>query len=113
MKLNHVDGEVTDTDKLPDIQALILEKAEELRVLCCNERIQLLLLVDIKHPEIIEDKKFACVSSFWNIKTKEWDSNPEKEFPMAIDKFFIIVNKFIHTFSKGTLHITRTDDTKE
>ena len=113
MKINHIDGEVTDTDKLSDIQALILEKSEELRVLCCNEKIQMLLLVDIKKSVMVDDKKFACVSSFWNIKTKEWDNNPEKEFPRAYQKFFYIVNEFIRSLSNGRLHISNIEENGE
>ena len=34
MIIKHIDGSEVDTDKLPDIDAQIFEKIEELRVLC-------------------------------------------------------------------------------
>lgn len=48
MKIEHVNGEVTETDKLPDVEAMILEKVNELWLLCDKAERQLFLVVDQK-----------------------------------------------------------------
>jgi hypothetical protein len=43
MEIRHVDGSVSDTDKLPDTTALVMEKVKELLDLCEAHKIPLLL----------------------------------------------------------------------
>ncbi len=42
-------SDVIDTDKLPDIDALVLEKKEELRELCYNAGYRCVLLVEQRY----------------------------------------------------------------
>lgn len=44
---------VIDTDKLPDIDALVLEKKEELRELCYNAGYRCLLLVEQRYNHTV------------------------------------------------------------
>lgn len=45
MILNHTNDSTTDTDKLPDIEAAILEKSKELQKLCSENDRPMLLFV--------------------------------------------------------------------
>ena len=61
MIIKHIDGSEVDTDKLPDIDAQIFEKIEELRVLCETSNRICLLLVDTKGQ--------SKITTFWNLKS--------------------------------------------
>ena len=45
MIINHTDETTTDTDKLPDVEASILEKANELQRICSENNRPLLLFI--------------------------------------------------------------------
>lgn len=59
MKIEHINSEVTDTDKLPDIDAQILELSEQLRQICEANHRPVILLVD--------PSGYSKYSSFWNV----------------------------------------------
>ena len=79
MIIKHVDGTEVDTDKLPDIDAQILEKTEELRKLCESANRIFLLQIDTKGGQRL--------ATFWNYK-----SGNEVNEEMAMISFAKIVN---------------------
>lgn len=102
MIIEHVpigDGkENTDTDKLPDIQALILEKAEELRLLCTNSSRQCVIIVDAVG---YNDKGKA--THFWNLKTNDKDDFTDPIiYAKAFANLFTMINIFVSTMSNGS-----------
>jgi hypothetical protein len=60
MKIEHINHTATDTDKLPDIDAQIIEMAEQLRDLCEKSKRPFVLTVSPAGNE-----KFYA---FWNIQ---------------------------------------------
>jgi hypothetical protein len=101
MKITHTDGKVTETDKLPDVDAMILEKSEEFRNLCLDTKRQFVLLVDYKGGE--NGKSL----SFWNLKMKDTDTENPESMNKAYNNFFDIINNFISGFTKGYLFLGR------
>ena len=99
MIIKHIDGTEVDTDKLPDIDAQILEKTEELRRLCESANRIFLLQIDTKGKQQL--------TSFWNLKS---DSNTNDE--MA-SKSFAKLAKAAHSYfmmcSSGTIGLFPTD----
>jgi hypothetical protein len=79
MIIKHIDGTEVDTDKLPDIDAQIIEKTEELRRLCESSNRIFLLHIDTRG-----NKK---LTSFWNLKN---GSNPNPE--MMNESFRCLAN---------------------
>lgn len=108
MIIEHVPGlsykEKTDTDKLPDVDAMILEKSEELRQLCCDAKRQCVILVDAKGLEN------GSATHFWNMRIKD-DSDPnDKDYVSKIyNNILTMVNTFVITFSRGDLEIHRKE----
>ena len=74
MIIKHIDGTEVDTDKLPDIDAQIFEKTEELRMLC--ESANRLFLLQIATNQ---NQKLA---SFWNFK-----DGPNPDYNMTSRSF--------------------------
>jgi hypothetical protein len=64
---------VTDTNKLSDVEAMILEKAEELRKLCFDTSRQAIIVVDAKGEEN------GGGYQFWNMKLKSPDMKDVKD----------------------------------
>jgi len=99
MKINHSPGskvETTDTNKLPDIDALILEKSEELKQLCSDSRRQCLVIVDAKGAED------GSSYSFWNLQMQNGDPrNNEDDLKYAADNLLICVDKFVKSMTGG------------
>lgn len=90
----------TDTDKLPDIDALIIEKAEELRKLCFNAKRQCLIIADAKGLE-----NGACFS-FFNLQMKEGDmiKNIEDHQRFATN-LIKMIDCFLSDLTKGTWRV--------
>ena len=84
MIIKHTDGVEVDTEKLPDIDALILERAEELRKLCESANRIFLLQIDTRGNQRL--------TSFWNLK-----SGPDIHDAMASESFSKIA-KGIHNY---------------
>jgi hypothetical protein len=87
MKIKHINGEELDTDKLPDIEAMAIEKIEEFRIFCTENKIPFLLFVDIKGTARIGD-----FLSFWNysnrsIEYKEGDKIDIYPMLVCIDSY--------------------------
>ena len=55
MKIKHISGEEVDTDKLPDMEAMVIEKVEEFRLFCLDNKIPFLLFVDPKGTAKVGD----------------------------------------------------------
>ena len=71
MIITHTDGVEVDTDKLPDIDAQILEKTEELRKLCESTNRLFLLHVDVRGNK--------QMTVFWNYKNGPVNEETMKE----------------------------------
>lgn len=98
MKLNHVPfSEVTetDTDKLADVDALIMEKAEELRSLCFSAKRQCFISVDACGME--NGSSFA----FWNLVMKTEDATTETGFVKALNNLLNSLNGSIFKLTNG------------
>jgi hypothetical protein len=70
---NVSDEKITDTDRLSDVEAMILEKAEELRKLCFDTSRQAIIIVDAKGREN------GGGYQFWNLKLKSEELKDVKE----------------------------------
>ncbi len=77
MKINHIDGSVTDTDKLPDLSAELAEKIKEFTDFCCKHKIPFFMRVNDKTI-----KKWTGASNF--------NSSPEDYYSIldSINHFF-------------------------
>jgi hypothetical protein len=99
MKIHHIQGSrnpSTDTNKLPDIEALILEKSEELRKLCNEAKRQCLIVVDAKGKE---DK---TAFSFWNIQMRDGDPlNNQEDHARAFNNLFGCIHQYTMTMTHG------------
>jgi len=107
MIIEHIPGsckEKTDTDKLPDVEAMILEKSEELRQLCLDVKRQCVIIVDAKGNEN------GNAMHFWNMKMKDETDWNDKEYVSKIySNLLTMVNIFVGAISQGDLEIHRKE----
>lgn len=87
MKIKHISGEEVDTDKLPDMEAMVIEKVEEFRLFCLDNKIPFLLFIDPKGAAKIGD-----FLSFWNysnrsIEYKEGDKIDMYSMLVCVDTY--------------------------
>lgn len=99
MIIKNADGRIIDTDTLPDVNAMIAEKCEELRILCCNEKRQLVIVVDSRGNED------GHLSTFWNIKGRKYNDNDQNTITRSYNQIISMLNGFISTISNGNLGI--------
>ena len=94
----------TDTDKLTDTEAMILEKAEELRLLCFSVNRQCVILVDAKGAEN------GNSMHFWNMKTKDHQNFTDEETLKKVQiNLLTMVHGFLMNISGGTIGLNRMD----
>jgi hypothetical protein len=104
MIINHVPElspiKQTDTDRLPDMEAMIVEKAEELRKLCYNARHQCVLLVDAKGAED------GGSYSFFNVEMKTTDvMNNAEDKNKAYSNMIFFIDSFLANISRGSCRV--------
>ena len=101
MIIKHVTGAVVDTDKLPDVNAEILEKSEQLRITCGNNKRKLIILVEATPHG--DPKRVAC-TSFWNLTPLD---NSDEE--LSKSQFGILgeMDAFIRGFTNGDFGIAK------
>jgi hypothetical protein len=104
-----VDGNIpkeTNTNVLPDIDAMILEKCEELRKLCFDVNRQCVILVDAKGA------KDGTTTSFWNMKmSSEDDFKDTHVLNKCYSNLCSMLQQFIHNISFGSLRISNNPST--
>jgi hypothetical protein len=117
MIIKHVSEAVapqTDTDKLSDVEAMILEKTEELRQLCFNAKRQCIIVVDSKGRED------GGGMHFWNMRMKDMDDvsdqqrleQSSQQTQKAAANLFSMLNQFAMTFSNGQLALAPVEQVK-
>lgn len=95
MKLKHVDGMEVDTDKLKDIDALLLEKAEELRQIASKANRVCYIAIDGNGD--------GGLTNFWNLKSK--DKPNSEDYYESINSLFRIMHRFVDASTRGTCGI--------
>lgn len=103
MEITHTTGEKINTDTLPDVEAMIMEKSEELRKLCADNHRHLLLIVDAKGTK-------SRMTHFWSMKTKE--EMTAKEYSESYNVFFDSINNFVKIFSRNTIALARVENSQ-
>ena len=84
MKVEYVNGKSVDTDKLPDVDALLLEGSKELHALFVKYNRQLFLVGEMKS---MEDKTASNGCVFFHVGNMNIEENPE-EFKKAIGMYY-------------------------
>jgi len=104
MLIKHVPGlsssEVTDTDKLSDIEAMIMEKSEELRKLCFDSHRQCFILVD---PKGLQN---GLAASFWNFRIKDVNLEDDEQRNKDFNNMLSCINQSVLFLSGGKYNIT-------
>lgn len=112
MKIEHVphsNQEVTDTDKLSDIEAMILEKSEELRKLCFDTSRQAVIIVDAKGMVNGGGYQFwnmkIPIKEFSEIKDGEQIKSDSEEKKRAFDNILQMMNQFCMSLTGGQVGV--------
>ena len=99
MIIKHADNKETNTDKLDDISAMILEKSEELRKICDENSRQAIIVVEAS----LERGKD---SFFWSSRMAGTDpENNKEDSRKCYNNIMSKMNAFVKNFSLGTLSI--------
>lgn len=113
MELKHITGQIEETDKLPDITAMILEKSEELRKLCSDTGRKCLILADA------HGRDDGTATSFWSFMSKNFNATPVDSpgpilIPMIeVQKFMCSIDSFVNGISNGqyrVLHVVNSGE---
>ena len=103
MKIKHINGLEVDTDKLPDMEAMVLEKVEQFRQFCLDNKVPFIIFID---PKGMESSPFI---SFWNfanrINNYEVGENEQKKVNML--PIWKALDNFIYHSSAGDLCVAQ------
>jgi len=92
MKITHKNGEVTDTDKLSDIDAMLIEKAKEIRDISKQSNRQLFLLTECTRN----------VGVFWNLSGETSDEEMKNLHKFLDDQLKAVSNNVFRVVYKNT-----------
>ena len=106
MKIKHISGEILDTDSLPDTEAMVLEKVEQFRQFCLDNKVPFLMFVDAKGAEI------TSYLAFWNFANRANNYNQdtvEKGEKRMVDLVPVlsVINNFVYGLSGGEVYLTK------
>ena len=91
MKIEHKDGNVTDTDKLTDIDSMLIEKAQELKSVSAQANKQLFLLIECT----------KTVGVFWNLTGKDTDEKMKNLHQFLDDQIKSVSNDVFRVVYKN------------
>ena len=103
MKFKHVDGRTVDTDKLPDVDALLMEESKKLYEQFLKYNRQLFLVGEMKGEE---DTTAINGCAFFNPGTSCLTKDPEAMQKTA-GIYYGRIDRCIRGMSKNTLGIGR------
>lgn len=99
MIIKHVTDAVTDTDKLSDVDSMILEKSEELRKLCYDTARPCVILVstsEVKEGKLYQFFNFRRDASSIEAQTSTETESGLKDF----NRVLYMVNKFVTSITQ-------------
>lgn len=101
MKITHTDGTTVDTDTLPDMEAMVLEKVEEFRKFCCEHQIPFFMLIDPKGGE--------RHTAFWNLRGRNTKCELNDNGKLEVDVIPMIrtIDIFITNFTNGDFFVAK------
>ncbi len=97
MKIKHTDNTITDTDKLNDLDSLLLEEIAKIHELFAKHKRQVMIVAEI-HRNSAKNDYDGC--SFFHIANEKND-----EYPKLCDKFLGRIDRFLKSFSNNQLFI--------
>ena len=101
MKITHIDGSSTDTDTLPDTEAMVLEKVEEFRKFCFENSIPFLMFISQKG---LADK-YTCI---WNHKSRDTDiAKYSEDQKINIGPILFAIDDYVRMVTNENLYIAK------
>ena len=106
MKIKHISGEILDTDSLPDTEAMVLEKVEQFRQFCLDNKVPFIMFID---PKGTESNHYLA---FWNFANRVNNYNQEtveKGEKRMVDLVPVlsVINNFVYGLSGGEVYLTK------
>ena len=105
MKIKHISGEELDTDTLPDTEAMVLEKVEEFRQFCLDNKVPFTLFVNPKG----DNNHYLA---FWNFANRENGYSretveSETKVKVEVRPILRIISNFIYDLSGGQVYLAQ------
>ena len=100
MKITHISGETLDTDTLPDTEAMVIEKVEEFRQFCSDNKVPFLMFIDPKGTEIES-------IAFWNFLSRVNDCQGKEQKLVNFLPMWKSIDNFVYHTSKGDLRVVQ------
>jgi|LakMenEpi03Aug12_release.lakeMendotaPanAssembly.Ray.scaffolds.fasta_scaffold370621_4 hypothetical protein len=100
MKITHITGETVDTDALPDTEAMVLEKVEEFRQFCSDNKVPFLMFID---PKGLESDSIA----FWNFASRANNYQGNEQKLVNFLPMWKSIDNFVYHTSKGELRVVQ------
>lgn len=102
MEINYVNGGSVNTDKLNDVDAILMEESAKLHKLFAQYNRQLVLVGEMKSTE---DTSAEDGCSFFHVGKTNDD---EQTIRKGVNRFMKRIDGFIRTFTQGNLFIVQT-----
>ena len=100
MKITHISGETLDTDALPDTEAMVIEKVEEFRRFCSDNKVPFLMFID---PKGAERDSIA----FWNFASRANNYEGKEQKLVNFLPMWKSIDNFVYHTSKGDLRLVQ------
>lgn len=101
MKITHIDGSSTDTDILPDTEAMVLEKVEEFRLFCLKNKVPFLMFVNSKG---LDDPNFLAFWSFAD-RVNNYEGDGKQTVGVNIVPILKTINAFVFNATQGEVYL--------
>lgn len=101
MKITHIDGTQVDTDILPDTEAIVLEKVEEFRKFCLENKVPFLMFIN---SQGLEETDYISFWSFAN-RVNNYEGDGKTTVAVNIYPILNVMNSFITRSTNGNYFI--------
>ena len=106
MKIKHISGEILDTDSLPDTEAMVLEKVEQFRQFCLDNKVPFIMFID---PKGTESNPYLA---FWNFANRVNNYNQDtveagEKHKVDLGSLLKVVDNFVYGISGGEVYLAQ------
>lgn len=104
MEINHVGGGAVETDKLNDVDALLMEESAKLHKLFAQYNRQLFLIGEMKATK---DTSAEDGCAFFHVDNKVHDDT--SVVAKTFNRFIARIDGFLRTFTRGQLFVAQNN----
>ena len=109
MKITHVEGDIVETNNLPDVDAILMEESQKLFSLFKKYDRQLFLIGEMQGSEKQHPDRGCCFFHVMMFDSQDRPKIDEEKYKIKWNSYWSRINKYIQTMTGSLLSIKQAE----